>query len=88
MGEEVEVANYERFTPLAVEAAGLKGGYKNVQPGDCIVAFSRKTIFAIKQVCLTDAMFHTVSSGICTEPSPNCFMPNLQNTLGGAACQL
>lgn len=49
MGEEVEVANYERFTPLAVETAGLRGGYKSVQPGDCIVAFSRKTIFAIKQ---------------------------------------
>lgn len=70
MGEEVEVVNYERFTPLAVEAGGLKGGYKNVQPGDCIVAFSRKTIFAIKQVCSTGVTTHTVLSGSCTEPSP------------------
>ncbi len=50
MGEEVEVRNYERFTPLAVEAAGLRGGYRRVQPGDCIVAFSRKSIFTIKRV--------------------------------------
>jgi ATP-dependent RNA helicase SUPV3L1/SUV3 len=50
MGEELEVATYDRFTELAVEPSGLKGGYKSVQPGDCIVAFSRKTIYAIKQV--------------------------------------
>ena len=50
MGEEVQVSSYERFTSLTVEADGLQGGYRNVQPGDCIVAFSRKSIFAIKQV--------------------------------------
>ncbi len=50
MGEEVQVCSYERFTSLTVEADGLQGGYRNVQPGDCIVAFSRKSIFAIKQV--------------------------------------
>lgn len=50
MGEEVEVRGYDRFTPLAVEEGGLRGGYRRVQPGDCVVAFSRKSIFAIKQV--------------------------------------
>lgn len=50
MGEEVEVRNYERFTSLAVEEGGLRGGYRRVQPGDCVVAFSRKSIFTIKQV--------------------------------------
>ncbi len=50
MGEEVEVRGYDRFTPLAVEEGGLRGGYRRVQPGDCVVAFSRKSIFAIKRV--------------------------------------
>ena len=50
MGEELQVANYERLTPLAVEEGGLRGGYRRVQPGDCVVAFSRKSIFAIKEV--------------------------------------
>lgn len=50
MGETLTVHEYERFTPLRVEEAGLKGRYRNVKPGDCIVAFSRKDIFTIKQV--------------------------------------
>ena len=44
------MANYERLTPLAVEEGGLRGGYRRVQPGDCVVAFSRKSIFTIKEV--------------------------------------
>ena len=49
MGESLEVHEYERFTPLKVQR-GLGGRYRNVRPGDCIVAFSRKDIFTIKQV--------------------------------------
>lgn len=50
MGEALEVRNYERFAPLAVEPNGLRGGYRRVQPGDAVVAFSRKSIFTIKRV--------------------------------------
>lgn len=50
MGEGLEVRNYERFAPLEVEPAGLRGGYRRVQPGDAVVAFSRATIFTIKKV--------------------------------------
>lgn len=35
---------------LQVEPSGLVGGYSAVQPGDCIVAFSRRDIYAIKQL--------------------------------------
>ena len=42
--------SYERFAPLEVEPAGLRGGYRKVQPGDAVVAFSRATIFTIKKV--------------------------------------
>lgn len=50
MGEALEVKQYERFTPLEVDEYGLPEGYKDVQPGDCIVAFSRREIFDIKKV--------------------------------------
>lgn len=39
-----------RRCPLQVEPEGLAGGYGDVQPGDCVVAFSRRDIYAIKQV--------------------------------------
>lgn len=47
-GEEFELRTYDRFTPLEVESAGLGGDYSSVQPGDCIVAFSRRKIYDIK----------------------------------------
>ena len=33
---------------IQVEREGLPGGYKDVQPGDCVVAFSRNDIYDIK----------------------------------------
>lgn len=51
MGEDFEVRTYERFTSLELEPEGLgDGGYSAIKPGDCIVAFSRRDIFRIKQV--------------------------------------
>lgn len=45
-----QVHEYQRFTPLMVESRGLERGYLDVQPGDCVVAFSRKDIYDIKQL--------------------------------------
>lgn len=52
MGEPFEVRTYERFTTLSVEEQGLPQGYREgaIQPGDCVVAFSRRDIYAIKQL--------------------------------------
>ncbi|KAK9817863.1 hypothetical protein WJX72_003314 [[Myrmecia] bisecta] len=50
MGEELTVQSYDRFTPLAIEERYLRRGYASVQPGDCVVAFSRRDIFDIKQI--------------------------------------
>jgi ATP-dependent RNA helicase SUPV3L1/SUV3 len=50
-GDSFEERRYARFTPLAVQAGGLEGGaagWAGVAPGDCVVAFSRRDIFAIK----------------------------------------
>eukprot|EP00803_Ostreobium_quekettii_P007030 evm.model.scf_827.5 EVM.evm.TU.scf_827.5 scf_827:49902-60555(+) len=50
MDEEVEVKYYERFTTLKAEDSHLVNGYADVQPGDCVVCFSRKEIFDIKRI--------------------------------------
>jgi ATP-dependent RNA helicase SUPV3L1/SUV3 len=44
------VHTYSRFTPLCLESEGLERGYLDVQPGDCVVAFSRRDIYDIKQL--------------------------------------
>lgn len=54
-GDDFESISYERFSDLSVSNRSLsrnpktKGSYRKVQPGDCIVAFSRNDIFAIKR---------------------------------------
>jgi ATP-dependent RNA helicase SUPV3L1/SUV3 len=54
-GDDFEVIEYTRFTPLTPATRSLAskpdeiGSYKQVQPGDCVVAFSRDDIFAIKR---------------------------------------
>ena len=48
MGESLTVMNYHRFTELEVQPGALVRDYSSVEPGDCIVAFSRRDIFDIK----------------------------------------
>jgi len=61
VGDEMEVREYERFTPLQVEERETNGAppttvgkekeadfYRSIRPGDCIVAFSRKDIYKVK----------------------------------------
>ena len=48
-GMRLDVRHYERLTSLAIDKQGLeRGDYKNVQPGDCVIAFSRRDLYAIK----------------------------------------
>ncbi|RYF48508.1 MAG: hypothetical protein EOO38_09955, partial [Cytophagaceae bacterium] len=47
MGDKVTVHNYDRLTPLTVANESLEGDYSNIQPGDCVVTFSRSNIFAV-----------------------------------------
>ncbi|KAG0499637.1 hypothetical protein HPP92_004328 [Vanilla planifolia] len=47
-GDALKLQHYTRFKPLVVEAKTLLGDLKNVQFGDCIVAFSRREIFEVK----------------------------------------
>ncbi|KAI8079764.1 P-loop containing nucleoside triphosphate hydrolase protein [Halteromyces radiatus] len=49
LGEQVIVNEYERLTPVALSSSSLNGNWKNVRKGDCVVAFSRNSIFDIKK---------------------------------------
>ncbi|KAJ3092257.1 hypothetical protein HK102_009227 [Quaeritorhiza haematococci] len=48
-GDEVEVTNYERLTPLTVQKKSLDGNLGKVQKGDAVITFSRSNIFAVKR---------------------------------------
>ena len=47
--DELIVHTYERLSPLSVSRHSLDGDLSRIQPGDCLVAFSRREIFSLKQ---------------------------------------
>ena len=44
------VHRYERLTPLAVADKSLESDWNKVEPGDCVVTFSRTNIFSVKKL--------------------------------------
>lgn len=48
-GDELHIHNYNRLSPLHVAPSSLRGDLTKVEPGDCVVAFSRSTIFWLKE---------------------------------------
>lgn len=62
-GDELEIRRYERFSELKVADTSLASKknamktYAKVQKGDCVVAFSRKDLFAIKREIETTTSF-------------------------------
>lgn len=49
LGDTLEIHNYQRLNPLKALSTSLKGNFKNLRKGDCIVSFSRLQIHALKQ---------------------------------------
>lgn len=47
-GDVVEVQRYERLAPLRVATAPLRG-VRDIQEGDCVVAFGRKALYSLKE---------------------------------------
>ncbi|KAG8507416.1 ATP-dependent RNA helicase SUPV3L1, mitochondrial [Galemys pyrenaicus] len=47
-GEEVEVRNYKRLTPITVLDNALES-LDNLRPGDCIVCFSKNDIYSVSR---------------------------------------
>jgi ATP-dependent RNA helicase SUPV3L1/SUV3 len=49
-GKEFQQHSYERLTPLTVDMEGLgPEGYAGLKPGDCVVAFSKRDLYNIRQ---------------------------------------
>ncbi|TCD66416.1 RNA helicase [Steccherinum ochraceum] len=48
-GDEIIVNRYERLSPLKVGDSALES-LKDIRKGDCVVAFSRSTIFAFRKI--------------------------------------
>lgn len=49
LGDSLEIHNYQRLNPLKALSTSLKGNFNNLRKGDCVVAFSRIQIHALKQ---------------------------------------
>lgn len=47
-GEEVEVRNYDRLTPIKILDHSL-GSLDNLRPGDCIVCFNKNDIYSVSR---------------------------------------
>lgn len=47
-GEDLEIRKYKRLTELTVEDVALRST-KNIQPGDCIVCFSKNDIYSVSR---------------------------------------
>ncbi|GLV44426.1 Suv3 helicase [Carabus blaptoides fortunei] len=47
-GEDVEVRNYKRLTELSIDDTAL-GSLEHIQPGDCIVCFSKNDIYSVSR---------------------------------------
>ncbi|KAJ3248978.1 hypothetical protein HDU78_008364 [Chytriomyces hyalinus] len=48
-GDTVTVNYYERATELVVEPRGFHNSFSNILPGDCVITFSRKNMFALRK---------------------------------------
>lgn len=49
-GKEFQQYAYERLTSLTVDQEGLgPEGYAGLKPGDCVVAFSKRDLYSIRQ---------------------------------------
>jgi ATP-dependent RNA helicase SUPV3L1/SUV3 len=46
-GDELNILKYERLTPLSISKKPVKS-IQDLRKGDCVITFSRKEIFAIK----------------------------------------
>uniref|UniRef100_A0A1B6D0T0 ATP-dependent RNA helicase SUV3 homolog, mitochondrial n=1 Tax=Clastoptera arizonana TaxID=38151 RepID=A0A1B6D0T0_9HEMI len=47
-GEDVEIRKYKRLTDLEIESSALNS-LNNVQPGDCIVCFSKNDVYTVSR---------------------------------------
>jgi ATP-dependent RNA helicase SUPV3L1/SUV3 len=67
-GKTFEKREYQRLTSLTLDEAGLgESGYSSLEPGDCVVAFSKRELYGIKQEIenSTGAATNHCSAALC-----------------------
>lgn len=45
----MQVMQYERLSPLLPLKKSLQSSFKRIGPGDCVVTFSRRNVFKIRE---------------------------------------
>jgi len=88
-GEQLEVHRFSRLSPLTVPPKSLQGGLKDgIQPGDCLVAFSRRKIFDLKAQVerATGRKCAVVYGGLPMESRAQ--QAKLFNTTTGGGCEV
>lgn len=50
MGDDLTVVNYERLSPVKIAPTSLDGNLMKLRKGDCLVSFSRKSIYSLKEI--------------------------------------
>ncbi|RIB14503.1 P-loop containing nucleoside triphosphate hydrolase protein [Gigaspora rosea] len=48
INEDIEIREYKRLSSLEISQKSLDGDLKKIKKGDCVVTFSRKSIFSLK----------------------------------------
>lgn len=48
-GDTLTIHRYDRLTPLRVAETSLDGKLDKVEPGDCVVTFSRSNVYSVKK---------------------------------------
>lgn len=48
MGDELKIHTYKRLSPLKMMTCSLEGDLRNLRKGDCVVAFSKIKLYALK----------------------------------------
>lgn len=80
--------SYERFKPLRVQDGGLLRGYGDVQPGDCVVAFTRRHIYDIKNTIeVTTGHRYGAAASSDGWASTSSYQPCMQGDVPCAACR-
>ena len=69
MGDKLEIHTYERLSPLKTMSSSLNGDLRNLRKGDCLVAFTKVKLYALKSQIesMTDRRVAIVYGGLPPE---------------------
>ena len=48
-GDQVEICQHDRLSPLEISSKSLYGSLSNIEDGDCLISFDRKSLYKLKR---------------------------------------